>query len=160
MVDLNRILDLRNLRHDKLQRKLSVAQEICAHARKELFHAQKEMDAFAQKMRTFEVDLLTDLLKTRLQKTDFDIFAGKLKKAEEEATKLVSRHDSATVDVQKTERTAERVRRETATVQSKINKLSRLQSILDEEGKDAELRAMDAQSDDIAEVMFAWSRGL
>lgn len=155
MADLERIIQLRNVRYDKLLRKQSLAEEALEAARETLLRARNEMDAFAEKMRTLEIELLTELLNTRLHKTDFDIFSEKLKKAEEETADLVRRHDQAALNFQKNERAMERVGREAQEVQSKINKLNQLRSVIAEEERGAELRAVDAQSDDIAATIFA-----
>ncbi len=154
MTDLDRIMELRGRRRDTLKRAEQAAQDMCNVARDRVRRTRSAMDEYAEEVRTLELDLLRELMNTELRKTDFDEFREKLEAAEKKARDLAGRNDEAQKALSKAERAVDRARRDARRVEAKLNRMSQLQKLRREEAADAAIRAQDAESDDIADMLF------
>jgi len=160
MNDLSRIVELRSRRRDTFRRTEKEKQDMCDVARKKAQRTRNAMDAFADEVRTLEIDLLRDLMNTELRKTDFDKFREALEAAEKKARDLASQNEEAAKALTRSERALDRARNDVQRVETKLNRMSQLQKMQLEEVADCAARAQDAEADDIAEMMYGLGRAL
>lgn len=153
MVDLGRILVLRERRRDAIRRAEVAAKVRVETSRIKVQTVRETMDAFAAKIRTLEIELLTELMNTEMKVTDFDAFRDTLKAAETEAKRLSDNHRLATMELLQAERSLDKVRRDRRVVESKVNRIGKVQEVLLDQRSWAEMMARDAEMDDIAEVL-------
>jgi hypothetical protein len=153
MVDLGRILVLRERRRDAMRRAETAARQRVEASRANVQSVRETMEAFTAKIRTLEIELLTELMNTEMKVTDFDAFRDTLKAAEDEAKRLSENHRLATYDLMQAERSLDKTRRDRREVESKVNRIGKVQEVLLDQRSWAEMIARDAEMDDIAEVL-------
>jgi hypothetical protein len=153
MVDLGRILVLRERRRDAMRRVESAAKQTVETTRAKVQIVRATMDAFAAKIRTLEIELLTELMNTEMKVTDFDTFRDTLKAAETEAKRLSEEHRLAMQELLQAERSLDKARRNRREVESKVNRIGKVQEVLLDQRAWEEMMARDAEMDDIAEVL-------
>jgi predicted RNase H-like nuclease (RuvC/YqgF family) len=160
MSNLARIIELRERRRDSMKRVEKTARGICDDARNQLHAARNAMERYAEEVRTLEIDLLRDLMNTELRKNDFDRFREKLDAAAKKAQQLAAQYHAAGFAVEKAERAVDRAHRDTRRIESKLNRISQVERVQREDADLLSVRALDAESDDIAEMMYGRGRGV
>lgn len=155
MDDLSRILSLRQRRCATLRRAEDAARDRVTAARERVRSVRQSMDDYAAQIRTLEIDLLTNLMKTELRKTDFDAFRETLEAAELRARRLAERHKEATKALLEAERGIDKARRDRRDMEAKVNRIAQVNDVLAEDRAIAETRARDVEMDDVAEILSA-----
>lgn len=155
MHDLSRILAVRQRRCDTLRRVERVAKDRILAARNRVASVRKSMDDYAEQIRTLEIDLLTDLMKTELNKTDFDRFREKLEAAELRARRLADRFKEASRALSDAERDIDKARRNRREMEAKVNRVGQVLDVLDEGLRLEQTQALDAEMDEIAGILAA-----
>jgi chromosome segregation ATPase len=155
MDDLSRVLALRQRRCATLRRAEDAARAKVTAARDRVRSVRQSMDDYAAQIRTLEIDLLTELMRTELKKTDFDAFRETLEAAERRARRLADRLDEATKSLMQAERGIDQARRNRRDMETKTNRISQVHDVIVQDRALAEAQARDAEMDDIAEVLSA-----
>lgn len=153
MVDLGRILVLRERRRDAMRRAETAARLRVEASRTNVQIVRETMEAFKAKIRTLEIELLTELMNTEMKVTDFDAFRDTLKAAENEAKRLSDDYQQAISELMQAERNLDKARRDRRDVESKVNRIGKVQEVLLDQRAMAEMVARDVEMDDIAEVL-------
>jgi chromosome segregation ATPase len=153
MLDFTKIIEIRDRKLNDIRKREKRAFADCNLVRNKVKKARKEMEEFAERIRTLEVDLIKDLLETEITVFDIDELKLKLKSAENKAHRLVEDHAQAEQLLAQAEKKLEQIRGELRTAQSKLNKITELDSILADERKELSVAAEDAQIDEFVETM-------
>lgn len=153
MVDLTPILNIRGARLDDLRKQEKKAAAGYAAAAARVEEARRQMQDYAEEIRTLELDLLRELLNTELTGVDFTKFQSKLDQAEKKAKRLAEDHREASEGQTEAERELLERRRERAAAQSKANRIGELKTILDEERRAEAVRKEDAEGDEFIDMM-------
>ncbi|MGL6209791.1 MAG: hypothetical protein ACRC14_08185 [Paracoccaceae bacterium] len=159
MADLSRILEIRNRKLGKARRAEADAMSAMQRGRHDLGIAQEAVDAFADEIRTLEIDLLRELVESELTKADFGRLESRLKQAEDLARKLAMGLEMAAATLSRRETEAQDARSERREMQSKTARVDELVKLQTDEARVAALREEDAEIEAIAEVISA-RRGL
>lgn len=153
MTEFDKIIDIRNrkVRQNRKAEKAAMAE--CNSARERVQKAHQAIEEFAEEIRTLEVDLLNELLETRITVLDVDELNRKLADAERKAKRLKEIYDGALAALAQAEQELESRRRERAIAQSKLSKIEELNLVLVEENNEASRALEDAQIDEFVETM-------
>lgn len=160
MIDLARVIAIRGDKVDKLRRVERTAGQACGAARDAVFKAREDMDLYAESIKTLEVDLLTELVDTEMTSLDFTAFEGKLKAAADKAIELSEAFEEANEKLRLAEIELEEARAETREASSKLNRISELNNLIEEEKNAEDARAEDAESDAFVETMTGREGGI
>jgi chromosome segregation ATPase len=160
VVDLTPILNIRSSRLDDLRKQEQKSAVQHAAARAKVDEAQKQVQDYADEVRTLEVDLLRELLNTELTGADFTKFQSKLDQAEKKAKRLAEEHREAREEETEAERELLDRQRDRTVAQSKANRIGELKKILDEERRAEAIRKEDAEGDEFIDMMPRRTGGL
>ncbi len=158
MADLSRVLEIRDRRLTKARRAESAAAARVGLARHSLSLAQHAVDAYAEEIRTLEIDLLNELVDSELTRVDFARLEIQLKQAAIRARKLAAGLEVAAAALSHCEAEAEAARQDRRVIQSKTARIGEMVSLQRDEARAAALLREDAELEAFAEVM-AMRRG-
>lgn len=153
MADLARILSLREKRCTALRRAEKVASSQALAARERVKSIQQSIDEYAAEVRTLEIDLLAELVRTELKKNDFDAFHEKLAAAEQHARRLAERLQEAKKSLSEAVHQFKKARQDRREMEAKTNRIAQVQNDIAQEAATAQTVANDAEMDEIAEVL-------
>jgi chromosome segregation ATPase len=160
MDDLSRVLALRQRRCATLRRAEASAKDRVTVARERVRSVRQSMDDYAAQIRTLEIDLLTELMRTELKKADFDAFREKLDAAERRARRLAERLEEATKALLAAERQIDSARRARREMEAKANRIAEVRNVIAQEAAQEEAGALDAEMDEIAEALSVGRGGI
>ncbi|MEM9147435.1 MAG: hypothetical protein AAGC57_14685 [Pseudomonadota bacterium] len=159
MVDLGRIVEMRQRKladHERAER------QALAHlgdARAKLQDARAAMKAYAAEVATIERDMLSNLIGKDVSLDDIRMIEETLREVEERAKALSNAHESAKKRVAEAEQNAARRRLAREHIQAKLNKISEIDTVLTKERRAAARAAEDAEMDGFVDMIAGRGRG-
>lgn len=155
MIDFARVITVRERKTDASKKNESRAYAACQAARTQLAIARVEMEDFAERLKTLEVELLSDLLKTRITVHDVAVLRDRLNDARDKALQLVENVKEAQAHLEMREEILEGERRKTLHLQSKLKRITELDKKLIEVEAMNQIKVEDAKMDEFVDTMSA-----
>lgn len=154
-MDLAPIIQLRERKLSDRERDEKNALARCDSARRTYALAQQRIEAFADQIRTLELDLLRELLDTQITIHDIDALHERLKEAEQTAHRLANAANLAKIELAGAEKRATTARETKQNASAALNKINCFNDELAKEKAILAAAAEDAEIEDFVETMFA-----
>lgn len=155
MVDFSKVIVVRERKMGAAKKSQIAAHAACEDARKRLAVAKDDVEDFSEWVQQLEVNLLSDLMKTRITVHDVAIIRDKLNKAQEKARQLIDQVEQEKLNLQMQEELLEAERQKAIRLQSKLKRITELDKKLTEIDSKNRMKAEDAKMDEFAEIMSA-----
>jgi len=159
MHNFSPIIAVRDRKLNALKEEEREIQITCAVARNRTQEAFAAMNAYAEEIRTLEIDLLNELLETELRAIDIAGIEGQLKKAEQKAQELAASYQAAQRLLEATEKEASQTRAKRVQAQAKLNKVTELNRLMENERRLEMNRLQDAEQDEFMDSFSSSSNG-
>lgn len=154
-MNLEAIIELRERKLTDRQREEDVTLERCEEARRAYLLSRQRVDEFTEEIRTLELDLLNELLDTRITIHDIDALNERLAEAEATAKRLADAVSFAEVELANAEQDVAKARVAKRSASARLKKINCFNDELNRERAILATAAEDAEIDDFVETMFA-----
>ena len=155
MVEFSKVIAVRERKRERATKGLTQAEAARDEACDAVQLAQSELETFAESVKTLEVELLRDLLRTNITVSDVAILRDKLKKAEEKAREHVANVQRARDALMLQENAVEAQRHTMKVTSSKLRRITEIDKELARIESTKAILREDAKLDEFAEQMAA-----
>ncbi len=152
------LVSVRNRKLDRFRSAEQAAKRVRVAAVKAVEDARAAVEEYRKEIMTLEIDLLNEVLNTRVAVTDLTAIEQTLKAAEEKAVALMEDVRRAEEELQEAEAAQRQASLDKRAAQASLNKSTEILNILKEEHKAALAHAEDAEIDAFVETRFGRAR--
>lgn len=160
MVDFSQIVALRDRKVQRVRK--AETQALFAYEEASAFveERQAEADAFLEKNRTLEFDLLQEILNSKITVRDVQAIEEKLRKAEEKARQYAARIAEAKEEQNNAAEAVQIARSDVRSARQQLRKSQEFQTQQDQEKRQRAIAAEEAALDEFSELMTAraWAK--